>query len=189
MTNKTVVPCCYYIFCSECIIKNNIINNNNCPMCRNTINNNNLTHYTVKNNCNQEKYKNKMDTLLSIISTCSTKKTILYSSYSDTNDYIEPILTNNNIKYSILKGNQTIRSSILNKYNSQNNNDNNNNLLLLNDIYNGIGTNLCITENLILFNGTSKINDTIKNNEQIIRQIINLNNNKVLNIYNLIPNI
>lgn len=155
-----MMNCCKNIFCLACLLSS-IKKNNSCPMCRSHIKSKN--DYTLISNESNKKKKKKTD---KVVRLCDMEKkdalnellkqikeddskarVLIFSSHSHTFEKITECFKNNDMTYAELKGSETAIKTIKTQYS-----EGEINILLLNSEKLGSGSNLQMSDYLILFN-------------------------------------
>ena len=162
MVNPVLDVNCHNVFCAKCMITW-LFKKENCPLCRGNLKISELVYLTSKEDNNLEiKHENELDTstplekVIDIITGCKQgSKFIIFSSYDETFQPIQRILMENNISYTIVKGNKIQREKSIDNFKRGGVQ-----VIFLNSNFNGAGINLEETTDIILYHNMS---ETTKN--------------------------
>lgn len=169
----TVLECCNRSFCLSCLIH---CRNNLCPMCRAPFTNRTIT--IINSNALQipPKKCKKNDVLLNIIKQKPHGKFIIVNNYEMSFCHIEKLLMSEDISYSRLMGNNNRINHTIKKFSNGSIK-----VILLNSVNYGIGLNLEMTSDIIIYHQLSAYLES-----QIIGRAQRPVRNTPLNVYFLL---
>jgi SNF2 family DNA or RNA helicase len=142
----SVLTCCQHIFCGTCVT-------NVCPLCRSEefmaipLEIKELSgdeEQVVVGNYSHR--KNKIETILDIISDAKDKKILVFSNYNESFTILKKFLDEKGLCYLELRGTKEKRDNTIDLYKTGSVN-----ILLLNTIHSGAGLNLQETSDIILY--------------------------------------
>lgn len=138
---------CTHLYCGNCIFKW-VKNNKNCPYCRTNINSYDkiIAIVNEKKQDEPEEILTKEDMFLKIIKNNPDGKFLVFTKNDNGFDNIKIKMTENNIKYEMLKGNTTHMMNILEKFKSGAIK-----IILLNTQYAGSGIDINCATDVIIF--------------------------------------
>lgn len=157
IATKTIAPCCSNAYCFKCI---NVwlATRTNCPLCKTQLLPKNLLVVTQQHNTTAEAQSSSADNELShrndkmknleliMRQLGPDAKVIIYSAYDTTFDNVSHLLTDMQVSYSFLKGNEGQVNKIMERYKQGNLR-----VLLANTRYYGSGLNLENTTDIVMF--------------------------------------
>lgn len=176
-----MLKCCMNVFCMKCI--GNLLQqegnvSKKCPMCRTNIELKDILYLTKKSKDKKQKVnkeRTKEECLLDIIQSSPNSKFLIFSSYDQSFFKICQMLSQNDLTYAKLVGNQATINSRLNNFNTDENN-----ILMLNASHYGCGLNLTNATDLVFFH---KMNTEIKS--QVIGRAQRLGRTTNLKVHHL----
>jgi SNF2 family DNA or RNA helicase len=183
-TKPALLQCCNNLFCFECIIHCITKSKNKCPLCRSVITTSDINIIDKKKDDEKKektpnpilKIKNKIDSLLEIITSKKNGKIIVFSEYIECFLAINHMLTINNISHCIIKG---ACSTIQKKINQFENGEIR--ILMLDAKHFGEGLNLQMTTDVIIYH---KMSSSLE--KQAIGRAQRIGRTEPLNIYYLL---
>jgi len=184
--NPLIEPNCQNLFCTNCLFTW-FKTKNSCPLCRHNIKLENLIYIENEyenQNIQQQKQElplSKTEQIIRIITNTNieNKKIIIFSEYNGSFKPICNMLKDNNIEFSLLKGNNNSRHKIINEYKYGKIP-----VIFLNSIHDCAGINLQETTDIILYH---KLDLSIE--KQIIARAERIGRNKPLLIHQLFVHI
>ena len=182
MKNHVLEPSCQNLFCGECLLKW-LENHNTCPLCRTNVSFSELIYIKTENDTKHEvlteKPLLKTDQIVNLIKDKKDGKFLIFSDYDGSFLPVCRILEDHKIKFVTLKGNDKVRSNIINEYKNGESN-----VIFLNSKYDSAGINLQETTDIILYHEICK---STKN--QIIARAERIGRQKELYVHQLLVNI
>lgn len=149
-TPVSTLKCCNNIFCTECLIQWKA---GTCPMCREPITASSLVMIDddAASECKKSQLKQKLETLVDMVSRAKDKKYLIFAGYDNTFHGIINEFILNGISHNKVSGNSTVIEKTIDKFrNGQLT------ALLLNPNYYGCGMNLECTTDIIFYHKFSK---------------------------------
>jgi SNF2 family DNA or RNA helicase len=170
---------CQNVFCGECLFTW-LQTKSTCPLCRARVNPSTLVYIDTDENIETtfkpvKRKMTKLEKIIDIINKNPVGKFIIFSSFNNTFKPICDILEENQISYTMLKGNSTTRQRNIDDFKTGNIQ-----VIFLNSNFNGAGINLQEATDIILFHGMS-----INTENQIIGRANRIGRTISLNVHHL----
>lgn len=181
---QAITPCCYSVYCSECLLSSLLCQNNKCPLCRLVIDPKKIIYNSLlKDNVNSDKKEEKdlnsltqIETIIYILKETIKKKDskiLIFSSHDNIINTLSEKIDNLNIKK--LKGFKTTREKTLNDFK-----EGKLKVLYLDSTVNASGLNLQEATDIILYHEM-----TVEVTEQIIGRAVRVGSKHIVNIHKL----